>query len=273
MATIKTSDGVDLFYKDWGRGRPVVLIHGWPLDADMWEYQMPALAEQGFRVIAYDRRGFGRSDQPWTGYTYDRMADDLKDVIDALDLRDVALVGFSMGGGEIAHYMSRHQGAGVTRTVLVSSVVPFLLKTADHPDGVDDGVFEGMIEGLKKDRPHFLADFSKTLFGVGLLSSPCSSELIQWAGRLAMRASPKATTDCVDAFARTDFRPDLPHSKVPTLVIHGDADKTVPFAVSSKAAAAAITGARLKIYEGAPHALPFTHPQQLNADLLEFMQA
>ena len=150
MSIIKTRDGTQLYYKDWGRGRPIVLIHGWPLDADMWEYQAPALAEHGFRVIAYDRRGFGRSDQPWQGYDYDTMTDDLKDVLDTLDLLDVALVGFSMGGGEVARYMSRHGGARVTRAALVSSVVPFLLKTQDHPEGVDRGVFDGMVEGLKK---------------------------------------------------------------------------------------------------------------------------
>ena len=271
MPTIKTRDGTQLYYKDWGQGRPVVLIHGWPLDADMWEYQAPALAERGFRVISYDRRGFGRSDQPWTGYDFDTMTDDLKDVLDTLDLQDVGLVGFSMGGGEIARYMSRHGGARVTRAVLVSSVVPFLLQTQDHPEGVDKGVFDGMVAGLRKDRPEFLATFSKTFFGVTLLSSPASAELIQWTGTLAMLASPKATIDCVKAFGETDFRPDLPHFTVPTLVIHGDDDKTVPIDISGRAAANGIAGATFVAYEGAPHAVPFTHPQRLNDDLLAFL--
>ncbi len=271
MPFIETGDGTRLFYKDWGSGRPVVLIHGWPLDADMWEYQQPALTEAGFRTIAYDRRGFGRSDQPWSGYDYDTFADDLKALLDRLDLADVALVGFSMGGGEIARYMARHGGARVSRAVLVSAVPPFLLKTADNPDGVDPAVFAGMIEGLKADRPHFLANFAKTFFGVGVFSSPSSSELIAWTGDLAMRASPKATVACVRAFGETDFRADMGRFTVPTLVIHGDDDQTVPIGVSGKAAAAAIPGARFVVYEGAPHAVPFTHAARLNEDLLAFL--
>lgn len=273
MAFIETGDGTRLYVKDWGSGRPVVLIHGWPLDADMWEYQQPALTEAGFRTVAYDRRGFGRSDQPWTGYDYDTFADDLKAVLDKLDLQDVALVGFSMGGGEIARYMSRHGGARVSRAVLVSAVPPYLLKSADHPDGIDRSVFDGMIDGLKRDRPHFLANFAKTFFGVGVFSSPSSTELIDWTGSLAMLASPKATADCVRAFGGTDFRGDLAHFKVPTLVIHGDADQIVPVDISGRAAAAAIPGARFIPYEGAPHAVPFTHAERLTADLLDFLRA
>lgn len=271
MPFIDAKDGTKLYYKDWGTGRPVVLIHGWPLDADMWEYQMPALTEAGFRTVAYDRRGFGRSDQPWSGYDYDTFADDLKAVLDHLDLQDVALVGFSMGGGEIARYMSRHGGARVSAAVLVSAVTPMLVKTPDHPDGVDGSVFQGMIAGLKKDRPHFLANFSKTFFGVGVFSSPSSAELIEWTGNVAMLASPKATTACVTAFGTTDFRADMAHFRVPTLVIHGDADQTVPIDVSGEAAASAITGARLEIYDGAPHAVPFTHADRLNDDLIAFL--
>lgn len=273
MAFIETGDGTRLYVKDWGSGRPVVLIHGWPLDADMWEYQQPALTEAGFRTVAYDRRGFGRSDQPWTGYDYDTFADDLKAVLDRLDLQDVALVGFSMGGGEIARYMARHGGARVAKAVLVSAVPPYLLKTADNPDGVDRSVFDGMIAGLKTDRPHFLANFAKTFFGVGVFSSPSSNELIAWTGNLAMLASPKATVACVRAFGETDFRADLAHIKVPTLVIHGDADQTVPVDISGRAAAAAIPGARFIAYEDAPHAVPFTHAERLTADLIDFLRA
>ena len=271
MPFLAAKDGTQLYYKDWGGGRPVVFIHGWPFDGDMWEYQMPALTKAGYRTIAYDRRGFGRSDQPWTGYDYDTFADDLKAVLDTLDLQDVVLVGFSMGGGEIARYLSRHGGARIAKTVLVSAVTPFLLKTDDHPDGVDASVFEGMIDGLEKDRPNFLATFSKLFFGVGVFSSPSSSELIQWTGNLAMLASPKATIDCVRAFGETDFRPDMSAFTIPTLVIHGDADQTVPIDVSGKAAAAAIPGAKLVVYEGAPHAVPFTHKDRLTADLLAFL--
>ena len=272
MPFIKTGDGTHLFYKDWGSGPPVVLIHGWPLDADMWEYQAPTLAHAGFRVVAYDRRGFGRSDQPWMGYDYNTLADDLKAVIDTLDLKSVSLVGFSMGGGEIARYMSRAGGANVSKAVLVSAVTPFMMKTADNPEGVDRGIFDGMIAGLKKDRPHFLANFSKGFFGVGMLSSPASSELIQWCGNLAMLASPKATVDCVTAFGETDFRPDMAAFNVPTLVIHGDGDQTVPFESSGKRAAAMIAGAELKVYDGAPHAVPFTHAERLTQDLLAFLR-
>jgi pimeloyl-ACP methyl ester carboxylesterase len=167
--------------------------------------------------------------------------------------------------------MSRNGGARVTKAVLVSCVTPFLLKTSDHPEGVPASVFEGMIEGLKNDRPNFLATFSKGFFGIGMISSPVSSELVQWTSSLAMLASPKATIDCVTAFGETDFRSDMPHFKVPTLVIHGDADQTVPFEISGKAAAAMIEGAHLKVYEGAPHAIPFTHKDQLTQDLLAFL--
>jgi len=272
MPFLDTPDGTHLYYKDWGTGRPVVFIHGWPLDADMWEYQMPAVTEAGFRTVAYDRRGFGRSDQPWGGYDYDTFADDLKAVLDHLDLQDVALVGFSMGGGEIARYLSRHGGARVSRVALVSAVTPMLLKTPDHPDGVDAGVFEGMIDGLETDRPHFLANFSKTFFGVGVFSAPSSTELMRWTGDLAMRASPKATMACVRAFSETDFRPDMAHVRVPTLIIHGDDDQTVPIDVSGRAAAAAIPGSTFTVYEGGSHALPFTHAERLTTDLLTFLK-
>ena len=272
MAFIETRDGTRLFYKDWGSGRPVVLIHGWPLDADMWEYQQPALTEAGFRTIAYDRRGFGRSDQPWAGYDYDTFADDLKALLDGLDLQEVTLVGFSMGGGEIARYMARHGGARVARAVLVSAVPPFLLRTDDNPNGVDRSVFDGMVAGLAGDRPHFLANFSKAFFGVGVFSSPCSGALIEWTGSLAMLASPRATIACVRAFGETDFRADMAHIRVPTLVVHGDADQTVPIDISGRAAAAAIPGARLVVYEGAPHAVPFTHAERLTGDILAFLR-
>ena len=271
MPFLDTLDGTRLYYKDWGTGRPVVFIHGWPLDADMWEYQMPAVTEAGFRTVAYDRRGFGRSDQPWGGYDYDTFADDLKAVLDHLDLQDVALVGFSMGGGEIARYLSRHGGARVSRVALVSAVTPMLLKTPDHPDGVDASVFEGMIDGLETDRPPFLANFSKTFFGVGVFSAPSSTELMRWTGDLAMRASPKATMACVRAFGETDFRPDMAHFRVPTLIIHGDDDQTVPIDVSGRAAAAAIPGSTFTVYEGGSHALPFTHAERLTTDLLTFL--
>ncbi|MCI0757012.1 alpha/beta fold hydrolase [Teichococcus vastitatis] len=273
MPFAKAPDGTEIFFKDWGSGRPVVLIHGWPLNADMWEYQAPVLASAGLRVISYDRRGFGRSGQPWSGYNYDTLADDLAAVMDHLDLRDATLVGFSMGGGEVARYLSRHGAAGrVSRAVLVSAVTPFLLRTADNPDGVDRSVFDGMIEGLQKDRPNFLATFGKQFFGAGLLTFSISSELLQWASMLALQASPKATMDCVRAFSETDFRADLAGIAVPTLVVHGEGDATVPIGVSGRRAAQMIPGARLVEYAGAPHGLFFTEKDRLNQDLLAFIQ-
>jgi pimeloyl-ACP methyl ester carboxylesterase len=236
----------------------------------MWEGQSVFLAENGHRVIAYDRRGFGRSDQPWSGYDYDTFADDLKAIIDKLDLHDVVLVGFSMGGGEVARYMSRHAGARVSKAVLVSAVPPFLLKTADNPDGIDRSLFDDMVDAIQKDRPHFLTAFTKAFYGAGMLNFAVSSEMLQWSANVAMMASPKATTACVRAFSETDFRADLEAFKVPTLVIHGGTDQTVPVEKSGEKTAQAIPGATLKVYDGAPHGLFYTHADQLNADLLAF---
>jgi non-heme chloroperoxidase len=272
MPHVKAPDGVTLFYKDWGGGKPVVFIHGWPLNADMWEYQMAPLARQGLRCIAYDRRGFGRSDQPLGQYDYDIFADDLKALLDTLDLREVTLVGFSMGGGEIARYLSRHGDARIARAVLVASVVPFLLKTQDHPDGADRELFDQMVSGLESDRPHFLNNFAKNFYGVGVLTQPVSNEIMNWSLWMAMQASPIATVDCVRAFSETDFRPDLAAFTVPTLVIHGDADQTVPAGISGKAAAAGIKGAIYKEYPGAPHGLFMSEKDRLTADLLAFIR-
>ncbi len=273
MPYISAQDKVGLFYRDWGSGAPVVFIHGWPLNADMWEYQVTPLLRQGLRCIAYDRRGFGRSEQPARGYDYDVFADDLKALLDALDLHEVTLVGFSMGGGEIARYLSRHGASRIARVALVASVVPLLLKRPDHPDGVDRGVFDQIVGGLEADRPHFLGDFAKPFYGVGLLSSPVSSGILEWNLWMAMQASPVATIDCVRAFSETDFRPDLPAFTVPTLVIHGDADQTVPPGITGRAAAAAIAGSTYKEYAGAPHGLFITEKDQLVADLLAFIRA
>ena len=271
MPFLKANDGAELFYNDWGQGRPVVLIHGWPLDADMWEHQALFLARNGCRVIAYDRRGFGRSTQTWDGYTYDQFADDLKSVIETLGLSGVTLVGFSMGGGEVARYLSRHGAGRVAKAVLVSAVTPYLLKTADNPEGVDKSVFDGMVAGLETDRAQFLTGFGKLFFGVGLLTSPVSSEVLTWAQSLAMMASPKATIDCVHAFAETDFRNDMKAFTVPTLIIHGDDDKTVPIEASAKRVAAMIPQAQLNIYAGSPHATVFTDADRVNQDLLAFI--
>lgn len=273
MHHIKTTDGTSLYAREWGAGPAIVLIHGWPLDADMWEYQAVPLAEQGFRVITYDRRGFGRSSQPWTGYDYDTLADDLKMVMDTLKVEDATVVGFSMGGGEAARYMSRHGGQGVSKVAFVAAVTPYLLKTADNPEGVDQSVFDGILEGLRQDRQHFLAGFGKLFFGAGLITSPVSAEVLEWTFQLAMRGSPRATIECAKAFATTDFRQDLAAIKVPTLVIHGDADHTVPFASSGERTAKMVQGAQLLVYPGAPHGLQMTEKDRLVRDLAAFARA
>jgi pimeloyl-ACP methyl ester carboxylesterase len=272
MPFIETRDGTHLHYNDWGAGKPVVLVHGWPLDADMWEYQSVFLAQHGFRVITYDRRGFGRSGQPWSGYDYDTLAADLASVIEKLELRETTLVGFSMGGGEVARYVGRHGTSRVARAAFVSAVTPYLLRTQGNPDGVERSVFDQMTEGLRTDRPGFLAGFGKKFFGVGLLSSPVSTEMLQATLYRAMLASPKATLDCVHAFAETDFRADVKGITIPALVIHGGADATVPPAASAERMTALVPHAELKIYAGAPHGLHYTERDRLNADLLAFMQ-
>lgn len=271
MPYIETRDGTEIYVKEWGEGRPVVLIHGWPLSGDSWDPVSNALADAGMRVIAYDRRGFGRSDQPFTGYDYDTFADDLADVLDAMEAEeDVSLVGFSMGGGEVARYMSRHGGKGVVSTALVSSVVPYMLKTDDNPDGLPREQFDAMIEGIRKDRPAFFGSFFKQFYGVGMLSSPVSDEVLQWSWNTAMQAGLKPTTACVEAFGTTDFRGDLASFNVPTLVIHGASDAIVPVAIGRNAAAG-IAGAQLVEYDGAPHGLFVTEQDRLIDDLRSFL--
>ncbi len=272
MSTITTADNTQLYVKDWGVGRPVIMLHGWPLSADSWDDQAMAIADAGFRAIAYDRRGFGRSSQPWTGYDYDTLADDLAAVIEQTGAQDAVLAGFSMGGGEVARYMSRHAGKSVSKAVLVSSVVPYMLKTTDNAEGTDKAVFDKMTAGMKEDRAAFFANFLKDFFGVGLLTSPVSDEVIEWARSVSMQASLKATLECAKSFATTDFRADLPHFKVPTLIIHGTDDKTVPIDAAGRAAARGIAQSTLIEYDGAPHGLFATHKDRLTKDLLGFIK-
>jgi len=271
MNQVTAADDTRLHVKDWGSGRPVILIHGWPLSADSWDDQAMAIANAGHRAIAYDRRGFGRSDQPWSGYDYDTLADDLAAVIEQTGARDAVLVGFSMGGGEVARYMSRHGGAAVAQAVLVSSVLPFRLKTDDNPAGTEQAAFDRTASALREDRPKFLGGFFRTFFGVDSVPDAVSQELLEWARSVAMQGSLKATLECLAAFSSTDFRADLAAFEVPTLLIHGSDDKTVPIEASSRAAAPGIKDSTLVEYEGAPHGLFATHKERLTADLLNFL--
>lgn len=275
MTMITTRDGTQLYVKDWGpkTGRPVIMMHGWPLTSDTWDDFAVVAANAGFRAISYDRRGFGRSEQPWDGYEYDTLADDLADVIEATGAQDAALFGFSMGGGEVARYMSRHGGKGVSKAALIASVVPYMAQTPDNPDGVPQSVFDEMTAGMKEDRAHFFHGFLKSFYGVGVFTGSVSEAVLDWSFQQTMMAGLWPTLACAKAFSSTDFRPDLPSFKVPTLIIHGTGDQTVPIETSGRAAAAAIPGATLIEYEGAPHGLFASNKQQLTDDLMAFLRS
>jgi non-heme chloroperoxidase len=272
MPYVTASHDVHLHVKDWGAGQPVILIHGWPLCADSWDEQAFALAQAGFRVIAYDRRGFGRSSQPWDGYDYDTLADDLAAIVDYAGSCDLSLVGFSMGGGEIARYMSRHRGDSVSKTALISSVVPYMVRTDDNPDGVKREIFDQIASSIALDRPKFFATFLKDYFGVGFSSHPASDERVQWAWAQAMQASLKSTLACAASISSTDFRKDLSSFRVPTLVVHGTSDRTVPIDATGRVAAREIAGARFVEYAGAPHGLFATESRRLSEDLIAFLR-
>jgi pimeloyl-ACP methyl ester carboxylesterase len=262
---------IELHYTDYGEGQPVVLIHGWPLSARSWEAQVPALIEAGYRVITYDRRGFGQSSQPWHGYEYDTFAADLAAVMDHLDLRDAVLVGFSMGGGEVVRYLGRYGADRVSKAVLASAVTPYLYKVDDNPDGgVEDEVIESMIGGVKQDRMAFFDGFLDNYFSAGKTMKVSPQQKAYALLQLAV-ASPKATIDCITAFSCTDFRDDLTKITVPTLVIHGDSDNIVPIEVSGQRTAAAIPGSVLVVLEHAPHGLLVSHPDEWNAAVLQFL--
>lgn len=271
MYSVTTPDRNKLYVKDWGSGQPVILIHGWPLSSDSWDDQAMALAEAGYRAIAYDRRGFGRSSQPWKGYDYDTLADDLASVIEQTGAHDAVLVGFSMGGGEVARYMSRHGGKSVSKAALISSVLPFRLKTPDNDSGTEQSSFDATAAAINDDRAKFFAGFFKDFFGVGIVSHPVSDELLEWARSVAMQASLKATLECVKSFSGTDFRGELSAFKVPTLIIHGTDDRTVPIDASARPAAKGIARSMLIEYDGAPHGLFATHKERLTKDLLDFI--
>jgi pimeloyl-ACP methyl ester carboxylesterase len=268
MPYATAKDGTRLYYKDWGSGRPVVLIHGWPLSGVTFDDAAVALAERGFRAIVPDRRGFGRSDQPWDGYDYDTLADDVAAVILEAGVNEpVALAGFSMGGGEVARFVTRHGAAQVSHAVLIGSVVPFLVKTDDNPNGAPREVFDGMIDGIRKDRADFFRTFFKSFFGEGKVSDAVLDD----AWRQAMMAGLRPTLACVRAFSETDFRGDLENFTMPTLVIHGVGDETVPIALSAHAAAKAVPGAKLIEYNDGAHGIFASHKDRLIRDLLDFL--
>ena len=267
----ENSGGINLYYEDHGVGKPVVLVHGWPLSGASWEKQTTALVEAGHRVITYDRRGFGFSSQPWTGYDYDTFAEDLNKLMTYLDLREVTLAGFSMGGGEVARYLGTYGSERVSKTVFISSIPPFLLKAADNPEGVDGSVFEGIEKAIAADRPAFLAAFLKNFYNLDVLGGKLiSDQVVQYNWNVAVGASPKGTIDCVPAWL-TDFRNDLPRIDVPTLVIHGDSDRIVPIAASGARTHKAVHGARLVTIEGGPHGVLWTHANRVNRELLDFV--
>ena len=269
MSTITTRDGTQIYYKDWGRGQPVVFSHGWPLSADAWDDQMLFLGEHGYRVIAHDRRGHGRSSQPWTGNDLDTYADDLAALIEALDLRETIHVGHSTGGGEVARYIGRHGTRRVAKAVLISAIPPLMLKTPSNPGGLPIEAFDAIRAAVLADRAQFFKDLTGPFYGANRPGSKVSQGLRDSFWRQGMQAGIKAVYDCVKAFSETDQTDDLRMLTVPTLLIHGDDDQIVPIGASAHAAVKIAPKAQLKVYPGAPHGLPSTHKQQLNADLLE----
>ena len=271
--SVESNQSVHIHYEDYGAGKPVVLIHGWPLSGRSWEPQIPALIAAGHRVVTYDRRGFGSSSQPWSGYDYDTLAADLNGLLTHLDLKDATLAGFSMGGGEVARYIGKHGTARVAKAVFAAAVTPYLYKTADNPDGgLDDATIAQFEAGVTTDRLAFLETFTTSFFSAGGKLKVSEAQRVH-ALNIAAFASPKGTLDCIAAFARTDFRADLAKIKLPTLVIHGDSDAIVPFAVSGARTHEAISGSHLKLVKGAPHGFNLSHAAEFNESLLTFLSA
>jgi len=273
MSTITTQDGTQIYYKDWGTGQPVVFSHGWPLNSDSWEAQMLFLADHGVRAIAHDRRGHGRSSQPWNGNEMDTYADDLATLIETLDLSGATLIGFSTGGGEVARYIGRHGTARVAKAALISAVPPLMLKTENNPDGLPIEVFDGLRAGSLADRSQLYKDLaSGPFFGFNRPGANVSQGMIDWFWFQGMQAGHKNAFDCIKAFSETDFTGDLKKFDVPTLIIHGDDDQIVPIGAAAITAAKLVKNVTLKIYPGAPHGLTDTHKEQLNNDLLSFLK-
>ncbi|WP_016906030.1 alpha/beta fold hydrolase [Streptomyces xiaopingdaonensis] len=273
--TVTTRDGEKLFYKDWGSGPTVVFVHGWPLNADAWEDQMKYVAENGFRGIAHDRRGHGRSTQPWEGYDFDTFADDLNDLLTALDLQDVTLVGHSMGGGELARYVGRHGTDRVSKAVLLSAIPPLMSQSDSNPEGVPAQVFEEIRNGIRKERSQFWKDTAESFLGGNRPGNQATQGNRDAFWLMAMAQSIKAGVDCVTAFERTDFTEDLKKFDVPTLVVHGDDDQIVPFEATGEKTARIVPDATLKVYEGGSHGIAVVpgHKDKFNQDLLAFLRS
>lgn len=274
MSTITTGDGTQIYYKDWGVGQPIVFSHGWPLSSDSWESQMVFLASRGYRCVAHDRRGHGRSSQPWQGNDMDTYADDLAKLLDTLDLKKAVLVGFSAGGGEVARYVGRHGTTRLAKVALISAVPPLMLKTAANPGGLPIEVFDGIRAASVTDRSKCYQDLaSGPFFGFNRSGAKVSKGMIDWFWLQGMQAGHKNTFDCIEAFSQTDFTWDLGKLDVPTLILHGDDDQIVPIGASALASSKLVKNAKLVVYPGAPHGLTETHKEKLNADLLAFLKA
>ncbi len=272
MTTLTTSDGTEIFYKDWGQGQPIVFSHGWPLSADAWDAQMLFFGQNGFRVIAHDRRGHGRSAQPWDGNNMDRYADDLAELIEHLDLRDVILIGHSTGGGEVSHYVGRHGNDRVAKVVLVGAVPPLMLKTADNPDGTPLEVFDGIRQGTAYNRSQFFKDLTIPFYGFNREGAETNEGLRESFWLQGMAGSIKGHYDCIREFSEVDYTDDLKAIKRPTLIVHGDDDQIVPIKASAHRAAEIVADATLKIYPGGAHGLAQVQAEEFNKDVLAFIR-